>query len=146
MHDFAPAKMSLCLEFGRLPNRAGMTCDIEYLDTVIAAPSNWQNDRADVCVDVDIVLPAKVTLRLKGKTDADIWFEDGRIIQDTYVKLVSLALDRFEFGQVFLHQRVNLLTTHGEHITSSYFGHCGTVVLDFDKNTVMSQVLWSNRR
>jgi len=93
-----------------------------------------------------LYLPTELVIKTSGKdhnhdTKID---EAGNIHEDLAVQIESIMLDSFELGEVYLHQKIKILTESGEEHTTSYFGFNGTIVLNFSEKNVFSQVLKAN--
>lgn len=99
-----------------------------------------------VVFEKNIQLPKKLVLKTSGKIDGVDTKVDakGNIVEDMYIQIESISLDDFPLNEIFLHQRINLLTENGKTNTSNYIGFNGTVNLDFVEDNVFSQVLTLN--
>jgi hypothetical protein len=61
-----------------------------------------------------------------------------------YFKIVSILLDGFELNNIFLHQKIKLLTETNQEIMTSYVGLNGAVLIDLSESSVFSQYLLMN--
>jgi len=93
-----------------------------------------------------IYLPTEIVIITSGKNFIEDTKIDaaGNIYEDLAVQIESISLDSFELSEVYLHQRIKILTESGEEHTTSYFGFNGTIVLDFSESNVFLQVLKAN--
>jgi len=99
-----------------------------------------------VLFEKNIQLPEKLSIKTSGKIDGkDTKVDtDGNIVEDMYIQIENISLDDFPLNEIYLHQRINLLTEKGETNTSNYIGFNGTVNLDFVEENVFAQVLTLN--
>lgn len=95
-----------------------------------------------------LYLPTKLVIKIVGKDHNHDTKIDaaGNIYEDLAVQIESISLDSFELSEIYLHQRIKILTESGEEHTTSYFGFNGTIVLDFSESNVFLQVLKANTK
>ena len=137
MTKFSTCKLKIVFEFGECNNK---------LMVVKVNGQTLEPENKQATYENEITLPAKVVIETSGKEDGiDTTVDkDGNIIEDMYAKITSFSLDSFEFQEVFLYQKIKLVTeNHGTH-TTCYFGFNGFVNLDFNEDNVFSQVLSLN--
>ena len=93
-----------------------------------------------------IELPKEVVIRTSGKNHKYDTKIDaaGNIYEDMAVQIESISLDSFKLTEIYLHQKIKILTESGEEYTTSYFGFNGSIVLDFSESNVFTQVLKAN--
>ena len=136
MTTFSKCKLKIDFEFGECNGKL-MTVKV---NNQILQPKDFLATYED-----EIVLPTSIVIETSGKeqgvdTKVDA---DGNILEDMYAKVTSLSLDSFEFNEIFLHQKMQLITDNATH-TTCYFGFNGKVTLDLAEDNVFSQVLSLN--
>ena len=134
--------MQFKFEFGLFDNRHMQVQVINGDYTNLVSPNS---DNVGT-VDFDIELPTCVILKFSGKnskTDTSVDAE-GNIISDMYVKINSISMDGFELNNVFLHQKIKLLTESGSEIQAPYIGFNGTVTIEMSESCVFFQYLSMN--
>lgn len=142
MHRLNSCNLEFKFEFGLVDGRYMQTTiqvnSTEY--TVI--PNNSCFNTKQLVVD----LPTQVVLKFTGKnTDTDtIVDNNGQIIKDMFVKIISISLDGFILPEKFLHQQLILVTDTGQQINSAYIGFNGKLVIDMPQKTVFLQYLSMN--
>jgi hypothetical protein len=133
MSDLSRARFKIELEFGRL---SGKSMKAVMIHDGKECPG----------FSVDLELPTKITLVVSGKnmsSDTKI-DEDGKILEDLYIKIIGVSLDGFDIGVNFLYQKIKLVTEDGV-LTTPYLGFNGHVDFIMDHSTVFQQVLhWKN--
>ena len=130
MSNLSHARFEIKLEFGQLSSGKVMNAVLFHQDQECSA---WS---------FDIQLPTKIKLVVSGKdmaTDTKV-DEQGKIIQDLYVKIVKISLDGFELDDRFLFQKIKLVTNDGVRI-GSYLGFNGHVDFVMDQPTVFQQIM-----
>lgn len=134
---FNTCKLKITFKFGKCNNRL---MKLIVNDEVLIPVDNY------VVFEKNIQLPKKLVLKTSGKIDGVDTKVDakGNIVEDMYIQIESISLDDFPLNEIFLHQRINLLTENGKTNTSNYIGFNGTVNLDFVEDNVFSQVLTLN--
>ena len=130
MSDLSCARFEIKLEFGRLSS--GKTMNAVLLHDDHECPE----------FAVDIKLPTKLKLVLSGKDmNLDtILDDDGKVIEDLYVKIVKVSLDDIDLGEIFLHKKIKLVTNDGDW-TGAYLGFNGHVDFVVDQPTVFQQIM-----
>jgi hypothetical protein len=99
----------------------------------------------DSSYSTDIHLPAIVRLKFSGKTKHDtIMDKDNKIIEDMYVKILAIRLDKIDLNEKFIHQKIQIVTDSKDTHNTSYIGFNGTVTLDLAESNAFSQVLTLN--
>jgi hypothetical protein len=96
-----------------------------------------------VDMELDLVLPENVVIKTSGKNlkyDTKM-NSKGEIIEDLYVKIESISLDGFPLGERYIHQLITINTDDGNHVSTSYLGFNGEVVLEFAEDNAFFQVL-----
>ena len=138
MTKFNQCKLEIKFEFG--------SCNGKYFTVVIDDNKSVKNiTPTDNFYCTEIELPTQVKLVLSGKTDGDtLMDENNNIVEDMYVKIAAIWLDKFPLSAKYMHQKIQIVTLSGETHTTSYFGFNGTVVLDYPEDNVFSQVLGLN--
>jgi len=134
---FNTCKLKITFKFGKCNDRLmNLTVNDEVLNPV----DNY------VLFEKNIQLPEKLSIKTSGKIDGkDTKVDtDGNIVEDMYIQIENISLDDFPLNEIYLHQRINLLTEKGETNTSNYIGFNGTVNLDFVEENVFAQVLTLN--
>jgi hypothetical protein len=138
MTKFNQCKLEIKFEFG--------SCNSKYFTVVIDDNKSIKTiTPTDNFYCTDIELPTQVKLAFSGKTDGDTLVdENNNIVEDMYVKIAAIWLDKFPLSVKYIHQQIQIVTTSGETHTTSYIGFNGTVVLDYSEDNVFSQVLSLN--
>jgi len=99
----------------------------------------------DSSYSTNLHLPAIIKLKFSGKTVHDtVTDKDNKIIEDMYVKVLAIRLDKFELNEKFIHQKINIVADSNETHTTSYIGFNGTITLNLAESNVFSQVLTLN--
>lgn len=97
-------------------------------------------------IHLPIELPETVQLKFSNKTVHDTLVdENNQVTADTYIKVSRIAIDGFPLNDVYLQQKLLLITESNDQIYSNYIGFNGTVDLVFDRDTVLGQVLTCNK-
>ena len=138
MTKFSTCKLEIDFEFGGCRNRYfSLQVDDGYWQTMVSKDdSSYSND---------IHLPAIVRLHFSGKTKHDtIMDKDNKIIEDMYVKILAIRLDKIDLNEKFIHQNIQIVTDSKDTHNTSYIGFNGTVTLDLAESNVFSQVLTLN--
>jgi len=91
----------------------------------------------------EINLPTELVIKTAGKNPKYDTKIDaaGNIYEDLAVQIESISLDSFELSDMYLHQKIKILTESGDEHTTSYFGFNGTILLNFSESNVFSQVV-----
>lgn len=134
MSNLSCARFEIKLEFGQLLSGKIMNAVLLH------------NDHECSGFTVDIELPTKLTLVVSGKNmNLDcIVDNNGKIIQDLYVKILKVSLDGIDTGEIFLHQKIKLVTNDGDRI-GTYLGFNGHIDFVMDQPTVFQQIMqWRN--
>ena len=129
-------KFNQCkLEFG--------SCNSKYFTVVVFDNKSVKTiTPTDNFYCTDIELPTQVKMAFSGKNDGDTLVdENNNIVEDMYVKIAGIWLDKFPLSEKYMHQQIQIVTTSGETHTTSYIGFNGTVVLEYSEDNVFSQVL-----
>tara|TARA_R100001163_G_C5060482_1_gene197293 strand:+ start:626 stop:1036 length:411 start_codon:yes stop_codon:yes gene_type:complete len=134
---FSKCKLRIVFEFGECNNKL-MTVKVNHRTLV--------PDNKVAIYEDEITLPTTITIQTLGKQDGvDTKVDaDGNILEDMYAKVLSLSLDSFEFNEIFLHQKMQLVTEDGTTHTTCYLGFNGVVSLNLAEDNVFSQVLSLN--
>ena len=136
-------KVTIEFKFGAICNK---TMDVTVCTNTQSIDVVPDNNLIGTCT-LDVSLPAQITIKLSGKTNEKdtIVDENGNMIEDKFVQITKFALDCFELNEIFLHQRIKLLTKDNNEYTTSYFGFNGKVTLNLNKNNVLEQFLECQR-
>jgi len=112
------------------------------VDDILLKPS----DDNYAIFEKEINLPTELVIKTAGKNHKYDTKIDaaGNIYEDLAVQIESISLDSFELSDVYLHQKIKILTESGDEYTTSYFGFNGTIMLNFSESNVFSQVLKEN--
>lgn len=93
-----------------------------------------------------ISLPDTVHIAFSNKNPGDTLVdENNQVTADTYIKITGIAIDGFPLSDVYLQQKILLITEDDNQVYSNYIGFNGTVDLVFDRDTVLGQVLTCNK-
>tara|TARA_R110000782_G_scaffold233969_2_gene320158 strand:+ start:56 stop:472 length:417 start_codon:yes stop_codon:yes gene_type:complete len=137
MTKFSTCKLKIAFKFGECNNK---------LMTVNVNGKTLQPENNQAIYEEEITLPTKVLIQTSGKEDGvDTKVDkDGNILEDMSAILTSLSLDSFELNEIFLYQRMQLVTKNNRSVTGCYFGFNGSVNIDFVEDNVFAQVLSFN--
>lgn len=138
MTKFSKCKLEIDFEFGGCRDRYfSLQVDDGYWQTMVS--------KDDSSYSTDIHLPAIVRLKFSGKTKHDtIMDKDNKIIEDMYVKILAIRLDKIDLNEKFIHQKIQIVTDSKDTHNTSYIGFNGTVTLDLAESNAFSQVLTLN--
>ena len=138
MTKFSTCKLEIDFEFGGCRDRYfSLQVDDGYWQTMVS--------KDDSSYSTDIHLPAIVKLHFSGKTKHDtIIGKDNEIIEDMYVKILAIRLDKIDLNEKFIHQNIQIVTDSKDTHNTSYIGFNGTITLDLAESNVFSQVLTLN--
>jgi hypothetical protein len=139
MSNLTTFQLAMQLEFGKCNNRM-MEMRLLVNNTEISV----QSDATGMAnVDIGVDLPSQVVLQFTGKdpVTGTVTDDNGNIIEDMFVKILSIALDGFKLNEKFIHQKIKLVTDNNQEIITSYIGFNGTVTLDLAEFNVFSQYL-----
>jgi hypothetical protein len=138
MTKFSKCNLEIDFEFGSCRN-------LYFSLYVDDGNSLTKVSKDDSSYSTNIHLPAIIKLKFSGKTVHDtVMDKDNKIIEDMYVKVLAIRLDKFELNEKFIHQTINIVTDSNETHTTSYIGYNGTITLDLAETNVFSQVLTLN--
>lgn len=138
MTNFNKCKVKIIFKYHSCNNKL-MTV---LVNDILLKPS----DNNYAIFEREINLPTELVIKTAGKNhkyDTKI-DADGNIYEDLAVQIESISLDSFELSDVYLHQKIKILTESGDEYTTSYFGFNGTIMLNFSESNVFSQVLKEN--
>lgn len=145
MTNWANCLIEFDFEFSKVNNNA-MRLIVEYNAKKYDVIPNFVGDIGTARINLPITLPTYVTLIVSNKGINDTIVDDtNKIIQDCYIKVTSVKIDKFKLNDIFLHQKIHLVTHDNNVVTSNYFGFNGHAVLDFKKTTVLAQYLSLNQ-
>ena len=138
MTKFSKCKLEIDFEFGGCRDRYfSLHVDDGYWQTMVS--------KDDSSYSTDIHLPAMIKLHFSGKTKYDTMMDkDNKIIEDMYVKILAIRLDKIDLNEKFIHQNIQIVTDSKDTHNTSYIGFNGTVTLDLAESNVFSQVLTLN--
>ena len=142
MTNLQACKIQFKFEFGLINNQFMQVNVINGNQNNLVIPNN--NNIG--IVEFSVELPTQIMLTFTGKnpnTDTLV-DENGNITKDMYVKIVSILLDGFELNNIFLHQKIKLLTETNQEIITSYVGFNGSIRIDLSESSVFSQYLLMN--
>ena len=135
---FNTCEVAIEFEFGDV---AGQYMTLEVSNnhsTTIVIPENPR-------YSTSISLPTKLTLTTGNKNPRyHTIIEDGKIVEDVYVKIISVTLDGQHLNENFLHKKITINADDGNSHVTSYFGFNGKVDLDFSEDNVFIQYLMLN--
>lgn len=137
MTDFNTCALKIVFKYNRCNNKF---MNVSVNDEEINPVNDYATYEKTLC------LPETITIKTSGKnpkydTKVD---SEGKISEDMSVQIESISLDSFELNELYLHQKIKILTDSGDVHTTSYFGFNGTVNLDFLESNVFAQVLMAN--
>ena len=87
------------------------------------------NTRELVTVNKIINLPCTIRVELSGKTSRDTQLEDGKIINDKYVKLIGMRLGKIPVNEANMFNLCKL----DDGRNDIFWGRNGTVEIDLDE-------------
>ena len=132
-------------EFGKINNNA-MRLIVEHEANAHEVIPNFTGDIGVANISLVTPLPTQITLIASNKGINDTIVDDtNKVIQDCYVKVKSVKIDKFKLNDIFIYQKIHLITHNNNVVTSNYFGFNGHAVLDFKKTTVLAQYLSLNQ-
>lgn len=143
MDVLSQLQLKLSLEFGAI-NGATMAAQIQCQDLC------WTFDpKKSTIIDhvMQITLPTDITIQVSGKNmSQDTQIDDsGQIIADKFIKIHAMTLDNIPVPTAWIEKKIVLRTqSHGE-ITSNYFGHNGTCIIELAKPNAFLQILHMNK-
>jgi len=94
----------------------------------------------------EIELPCTINIVTSGKNpkyDTKI-DKEGNIFEDLAVQIESIYIDSFPLNDIYLHQKIKIITDDGHIHTTSYFGFNGVIKLEFLESNIFAQVLKAN--
>jgi hypothetical protein len=130
-------------EFGKCNNQImDLSMVVDDDPPIQILPNDDQTTQVNITVD----MPTQLVLQFKGKdpNTGTLVDNNGLIIEDMFVKILSVAFDGFELNEKFIHQKIKLVTDTGQEILTSYIGFNGTVTLDLAESDMFSQYLLMN--
>lgn len=113
---------------------------------------NFVKSIAKCAIDID--LPTKLHLEIKGKTDNDVIKDiNDNIMLDTHIKLCSMTLNNIKpnelfllkFPKIYINSTIENPTKTNRIFYSNYFGFNGIVELDFDASSIIEWYLKTNQ-
>ena len=124
------------------------SCNNKLMNVLVDNDPVNPSDENYAIFEKQLYLPTKLVIKTVGKDHNHDTKIDaaGNIYEDLAVQIESISLDSFELSEIYLHQRIKILTESGEEHTTSYFGFNGTIVLDFSESNVFLQVLKANTK
>ena len=124
------------------------SCNNKLMNVLVDNDPVNPSDENYAIFEKQLYLPTKLVIKIVGKDHNHDTKIDaaGNIYEDLAVQIESISLDSFELSEIYLHQRIKILTESGEEHTTSYFGFNGTIVLDFSESNVFLQVLKANTK
>lgn len=144
MTNLTSFQLTMKFEFGKCNNQImDLSMVINDNPPIQILPNdNDQTTQVEIAVD----LPTRLVLQFKGKdpNTGTLVDTNGLIIEDMFVKILSVAFDGFELNEKFIHQKIKLVTDTGQEILTSYIGFNGTVTLDLTESDMFSQYLLMN--
>ena len=83
------------------------------------------------CYTMLVEWPAQLEIRVWGKNARDTVLDsDKKIIQDKFIRLANLKVNKMSVDPNWLPRFVTLLTDCGKTVASNYFGFNGRVLID----------------
>lgn len=124
------SNLKLTFEVGTIDNRS-MSLTINNQGHI----SLYSNLSEGIFVYQDqIEFPCDFKIIVDGKGPLDTQVdEQGNILQDKYIKLTNIEIDRLACDPYYLYKNIVLNTKDGQQITSNYWGFNGTIDLDFNQ-------------
>ena len=144
MANLTSFQLTMKFEFGKCNNQImDLSLVIDDNPPMLILP-NDTDQTAQVEITVD--MPARLVLQFKGKdpNTGTLVDNNGLIIEDMFVKILSIAFDGFELNEKFIHQKIKLVTDDSREILAAYIGFNGTVTLDLTESDMFSQYLLMN--
>jgi hypothetical protein len=142
MNQFNQCNIDVELEFGPVDGK--FMCVSGRCGDQIIELQPAENGLTPFVTTVSFVcqLPNKLELIFKGKdpNTGTIVGPDGSIVQDMYVKINKFAIDRLKCNDIFLHQKIKLITIDNQEIVTSYVGFNGSVVINLDQPNAFFQL------
>jgi len=94
-------------------------------------------------VSLELVLPAQLIINVSGKNyNCDtLVSNDGRVIDDKYVKLVELRIGGIPVEEVNLFKIIKYQTDQGRLLNDAYWGFNGTITVDIDQENFIKYLL-----
>jgi len=135
MQDFANCVLKIGFKYGYYNNRS-MLVTVEY------------NNQVDEIVPKDgvaiytqkIHLPTSIKINTSGKQPNDTTVDNnGNIVEDMFVEIVSIELDSFHMSDLFLHQKIKIYG-QDETYNTNYIGVNGHAVIEFSEENIFAQV------
>lgn len=143
---FSACTVKLTFEFGRIESRHMNLSIIHNSRTSYLLEPIFNDNVGSAVLTLNITLPTVFDFVVSNKGPLDTLVDsNGNIIQDCYIKLISLSLDGFVVTQDMLRNKISLVTDNGQVLLSNYFGFNGVATLNLSKPDVFSQVLMLNR-
>jgi hypothetical protein len=145
MPNFNKCTVEFSFEFGTIGNKT-MSVEIQTPNKQISVVPHQLDSKLINITTIEVDLPTQIMLKFTGKdynTDTVI-DENGKIVQDIYVKILSVSMDGFKLNEKFLHQKIKIFTDQEQEYTTAYIGFNGVVTLDLVEDTVFSQYLTLN--
>ena len=145
MTNWANCLIEFDFEFSKVNNNT-MHLIVEHNAKKYDVIPNFVGDIGTASINLPITLPTCITLIVSNKGINDTIVDDtNKIIQDCYIKVMSVKIDKFKLNDIFLHQKIKLYTEDNTEIVTSYIGFNGHAVLNFKKTTVLAQYLSLNQ-
>jgi len=136
MIDFSEFDLKIVFNYSECNNKF---MQVEVNDQLLVPVENYAT------YEKKFKLPTQISIKTYGKTKYDTKVDSGgNIYQDLAVIIESISLDSFKLNEVYLNQKINIITDSGHTVTTNYIGYNGTITLDFNEDTVFAQVLTSN--
>ena len=88
-----------------------------------------------------ITLPTTVKINVSGKdNNSDTKIDaDGNVIEDLFVQISDIYLDKFRLDDIFLHKHITIKTDSGDEHVTNYFGN-GVAKIIFTEENIFAQV------
>jgi hypothetical protein len=141
MKNLHECTLEIGFEFG--------SCNGKFINVTVETEHNKQSliPIANKSVFQSVIsLPAKINIVVDGKNNNEDTKVDelGNIVEDMYVQIKRISLDGFDLNDIYLYQKILLLTENGDTVTTNYFGFNGTATINFNEDNVFHQVLLCN--
>ena len=145
MPNFSRCTIDFKFEFGTIDGRA-MTLEISTPTETILVIPNQIDSRLIGDTKIEVDLPTQIVLKFTGKnynTDT-IVDENGNIVKDIYIKILSMRMDGFKLNEKFLHQKIKVVTDQSQQYNTAYIGFNGLIEFDLNEPNVFLQYLTLN--
>lgn len=139
MHELSQVRFDMAFEFGRIADKT-MQVTVQHQDQTITVVPDSTTDKAQATVSLQIQLPTCVSVVYSGKNNATdtVLDSEGNIVQDLYVRVMSIQLDGLALGEHALHRHC-VLVTESDTINTAYVGFNGRMDFELDRANIFAQ-------